>query len=237
VQYGDSLSIIASRYNLSVTALASANSLSAADWLQPGQVLPVPAPRPTVSPSEFKIIPDSELVNGPMSSTLNIDEFIQSMGGYLSRYSEVIDDQTTSGSDIVKRVSNEYSVSPRLLLAILEYQSGWLTQSNPPETIVNYPIGLIDSNRKGLYRQLAWAANQLNYGYYLWKVNAIAYSQLADGNMVTFPATLNAGLSRYNACMRSWWMLPAGQLLFLRVAFLPLIHACLVYPLIWQLNL
>ncbi len=193
VQNGDSLSIIATRFNISVNSLAAANSLSPTDWLQHGQVLIVPAPKPDVAPSNFKIIPDSELVNGPMSSTLDIDAFIKEQGGFLSRYSENVDEQITSGSDIVKRISQEYSVSPRLLLSILEFQSGWLSQSQPPETIITYPIGLVDLNRKGLYRQLAWAANQLNYGYYLWKVNALAYTELTDGNLVTFPATLNAG--------------------------------------------
>jgi murein DD-endopeptidase MepM/ murein hydrolase activator NlpD len=193
VQSGDYLALIAARYNINISSLAGANGLSAVDWLQPGQVLTIPAPQPNVSPSSFKIIPDSELVNGPMSATLDVDAFIQTQSGYLSRYSETVDEKATSGAEVLKRISREYSVSPRLLLAILEYQSGWLSQANPPETIATYPMGLIDTNRKGLYRQLAWAASQLNYGYYLYKVNGLAYTQLADGSLVTFPATLNAG--------------------------------------------
>lgn len=193
VQSGDYLALIAANYNLDINTLASANSIASTDWLQPGQVLTIPAPQPTVQPSDFKIIPDSELVNGPASATLDIEAFIASQGGFLSKYTEIVDEQDTSGSEIIKRISLEYSVSPRLLLAVLEYQSGWVTQSQPPAQVVTYPIGLIDSNREGLYRQLAWAANQLNRGYYLWKVNALAYTQLSDGNLVTFPATLNAG--------------------------------------------
>lgn len=193
VQQGDSLTLIASRYNLSVNSLAEANSLSASDWLQPGQILTIPAPQPNVTPSDFKVIPDSELVNGPMSTTLDIAAFIQKQGGYLSRYSEEVDEQPTTGVDIVKRISSEYSVNPRLLLALLEYQSGWLSQTQPSETLVDYPLGLIDTNYKGLHHQLAWAASQLNEGYYLWRVNALAYSELADGSLVIFPNTLNAG--------------------------------------------
>ncbi len=193
VQAGDSLSLIATAYSISVSPLAAANGLTVSDWLQPGQVLTVPAPQPDIPSSEFKILPDSELVNGPMSTTLDVAAFIQSQGGYLSRYSEEVDSRSTSGAEIVTRVSSEYSVNPRLLLALLEYQSGWLSQSAPPAKIATYPMGLIDNSRQGLYRQLAWAANQLNYGYYLYKVNGLAYTQLADNHLVPFPATLNAG--------------------------------------------
>ncbi len=43
-------------------------------------------------------------------------------------------------------------------------------------------MGYADGNRAGLYRQLAWAANSLNYGYYLWRVNGLASVVLPDGS-------------------------------------------------------
>ena len=193
VQSGDSLASIASTYNLDVNTLAAANSISASGWLQVGQVLAIPALIPSVQPSDFKIIPDSELVNGPVSSTLDIAAFIQNQGGYLSHYTQIVDETEMSGSTIISTLSAEYSVSPRLLLALLEYQSGWLTQTNIGEQAVTYPMGLVDTNYQGLYLQVSWAANQLNRGFYLWQVGALASTPLADGNLVTFPATLNAG--------------------------------------------
>jgi hypothetical protein len=54
-------------------------------------------------------------------------------------------------------------------------------------------MGLNDINRKGLYRQLAWAANQLNRGYYSWKDNAISYIVCTDGSLVMLSPTVNAG--------------------------------------------
>jgi hypothetical protein len=143
--------------------------------------------------SDFKIIPDSELVYGPISATLDVSSFIQQSGGYLSRYSEDVDGVVLSGIEIVKQISYEYSVNPRLLLSLLEYQSGWVTQGQVSDALVSYPLGLADNTRAGLYKQLSWAANQLNYGYYLWKVGAISSTTMADGNLAVFPATLNAG--------------------------------------------
>jgi LysM repeat protein len=193
VQSGDTLASVAQTYNLDLSLLASTNHLSNTDWLQVGQNLTIPAPQPTIDPSDFKIIPDSELVYGPVSSTLDVAAFVQAQGGYLSRYSEEYGGVTMSGAQIIATLAKEYSVNPRLLLALLEYQSGWVTQTQPPQTIITYPLGMVDAARKGLYRQLSWAANQLNRGFYLWGVNALASSQLSDGNLVTFPASLNAG--------------------------------------------
>ena len=190
---GDTLASIAVSYNVGLIALAAANGLSMTDVLSPGQVLTVPPSLPTISPADFKILPDSELVYGPVSSTLDVAAFVHAQGGYLDRYSEVVENVPMSGAQIVSTLAKEYSVNPRLLLALLEYQSGWVSGGQPAEPGLTYPLGLPDQNRQGLYRQLSWAANQLDRGFYLWGVNALAAAQLADGNMVIFPATLNAG--------------------------------------------
>ncbi|MEN6571531.1 MAG: LysM peptidoglycan-binding domain-containing protein [Anaerolineaceae bacterium] len=199
VQAGDSLAIIAARYNMPVNVLINANSLINPNYLEVGQSITIPSLAPSVEPSVFKILPDSELVYGPYSAILDVTRFIHKNGGYLSSYSEKVDDIETSGADIVMRIAYEYSVNPRLLLAFLEYQSGWVTQMNPDASTLEYPIRLYDSYRKGLYRQLAWAANQLNRGYYMWKSNNISYLVLTDSNLVTLPAEINAGTAGIQA--------------------------------------
>lgn len=145
--------------------------------------------------SDFKIIPDSELVYSPTSSMFDVASYIREKGGYLSTYSEYVDDLGVemSGSDIVKTLALDYSVNPRLLLALLEYQSGWVSRSDVSENSKLYPLGLYDINYPGLYVQLSWAADQLNFGYYCWKAGALASTVLTDGNPVSFSATLNAG--------------------------------------------
>jgi hypothetical protein len=45
----------------------------------------------------------------------------------------------------------------------------------------------------GLYFQLAWAADRLNRGYYLWRVNGLPVWNLADGSSVPIDPTINAG--------------------------------------------
>jgi murein DD-endopeptidase MepM/ murein hydrolase activator NlpD len=154
-------------------------------------VIPVPAPQ-GASPA-FKVIPDSELVYGPYSASFDIPAFIESQQGYLAQYQEEVDGVTLSGPQVVARVALENSVNPRLLLAVLQYRSKWLTRDVPREETLEFPLGLPDANRSGLYRQLFWAANELNRGYYLWRVNAIGYWLLADGAVIPAEPTVNAG--------------------------------------------
>ncbi len=193
VQVGESLGTLASRYGVRLENIVTANEISNPDLLTPGQVLVIPPPEPGPPGSGFKIIPDSELVFGPRSDDFDIEAFLARFDSYLSHVQEDVEGRMLSGSEIVTRVAREFSVSPRLLLAVLEYQSGWVTQANPDSTTRQFPIGVRETWRAGLYPQLAWAANNLSRGYYLWQVNAFGALLLADGSTVPVDASLNPG--------------------------------------------
>ena len=61
-------------------------------------------------------------------------------------------------------VADRHSVNPQLLLAIMEHNAGWLTQKDPQN--VDYLMGREQEGREGLYKQLSWGANMLNFGFY-----------------------------------------------------------------------
>jgi len=193
VQANDTVGVIAKAFGVTIDAITAANNLANPDVLSVGQVMVVPAPVFSSNGSAFKIIPDSELVNGPANAVFNIEEFVNGHAGYLTAYSEEVEGQILNGWQIVDRVAAFYSVNPRLLLALLEHQSGWLTNPNPPVASLPYPMGLNDDFRIGLYRQLAWTANNLNRGYYLWKVSAVATWRTSDGVIIPVDAGINAG--------------------------------------------
>lgn len=192
VQAGDTLAIIAGRYNIDLEAVIQANDLANPNYLEIGQKLVIPAPKPGAPGSNFKIIPDSELVYSPATVEFSVSEYIRNKSGYLAQYKEEVDKETLTGIQIVERIAFEYSVNPRLLLAVLEYQSGWVTKPDPAETTHDYPIGVYDENRKGLYLQLAWAANNLNRGYYIWRINGVG-GWVIDGELIPIAPTINAG--------------------------------------------
>ena len=209
VQAGDTLGNIARKYSIGIQQLVEANNISDPDLLEVGQVLEIPVAEPESAPSHFKIIPDAELVYGPPSAYFDIANFVEQQGGYLAAYTEEIEGQSLTGSQIIARVAGDFSVGPRILLAILEYQSNWVTNPAPPPQKIAAPMGLADPGRSGLYAQLSWAANTLNRGYYLWRVNGIGSWLLSDGKIVPIPPTINAGTAGVQGFFASLYEYPA----------------------------
>ena len=193
VQPGDTLAIIANRYSVSYEEIARLNEITDPNSLDIGQFLLIPAPTPAGEAPGFKIIPDSELVYGPMSTTLDLAAFVSEKNGFLADYVEEVEGVERTGSEILLKVSEDFSVNPRLLLAVLEYSSGWVSSKDVIDSYQKYPIGYFDENRSGLYKQLAYAAINLNRGFYLWEVNAIPAWLLADGAIIPVNSRINAG--------------------------------------------
>lgn len=198
VQSGDTLSQIALRYGTTVETLVALNTLPNPDILEVGQVINLP-PSSTVRGSTELLLPDQLLVRGPRSSAWIVAAFIEQQTGYIRAVSEQIGSDLTyyTASEIVERVSLEFSVDARILLAALEFRAGWLTQPTADESQKAYP--LIDTlasdgvDRRGLYRQLAWAANQLNWGFYSWKYYGNSFITFPTGERVSLDESLNAG--------------------------------------------
>ena len=201
---GDTLYGIAQRYNVSLDAILTVNELENPNILSIGQVIALPEPPDTASPT-FKILPDSRLVRGPNSTSFDIAAHISALPGYIRVVTDEVTtrlangaalDDTLNAAQIVERVSLEYSVDPRLLLAILEYRAGWLSNPLPAEDKRTHPlISEADSggtDRNGLYRQLTWLANELNRGYYGWKYRGLNTLQLGDGTLLRVASGLNA---------------------------------------------
>ncbi len=193
MQPGDTLGAIAQRFGVSVGSLLDANGLADGDILALGMSLTVPPPELGAEGPSFKVIPDSELVFGPAAADFDVEAFVATQAGFLAEYSEDVDTQVLSGSEIVRLVASNYSVNPRLLLAIIEHQSNWVTQASPSRANPDFPLGFVHPNRVGLYRQLAWAANELNRGFYLWRAGAVGTWVLNDGAVVPINPTINAG--------------------------------------------
>ena len=193
VQPGDMLSAIAQKYSVSLSALAQANNIVDVNVLEVGQTLTIPFVLPQPMGPGYKIIPDSELLYGPLSTMTDVDAFIHSKAGYLANYSQEVNGEQLNAAQIVMLAAQNSSINPRLLLAILEYRSGWLTNPNPDPVLNEQPFGFYDAWYHGLYRQLEWAAIQLNSGYYRWRSNLVTNWVLADGSVVPVAPTLNAG--------------------------------------------
>jgi LasA protease len=193
VRPGESLGFIAIQYGVSVQQISAANAISNPNFLAVGQTLTIPPPIPQDPGPSFKIIPNSEFVYGPASALFDLHAFVGSWGGALIMYSEEVENQLLSGPTIVQLVAQRYSVSPSLLLAILEYQSGWLTHQDISSESLTYPIGFYAISWEGLFKQLSWAADQLNTGYYLWQAGWAGPYIFSDGSVVVPGSGVNSG--------------------------------------------
>ncbi len=193
VQPGDMLSAIAQKYSVSLQALAKANNIADVNRLKVGETLTIPdVPAHPTGPA-YKIIPDSELVYGPLSAQTDVDALISSKGGYLAKYGQDVNGVALNAGQAVVEAAQSYSVNPRLLLAVLEYRSGWLTKPSPDPALDEQPFGFYDAWYHGLFRQLEWAAIQLNSGYYGWRSKSVTKWVLSDGSVVPIDPTINAG--------------------------------------------
>jgi LasA protease len=162
---GDTLGAIASRFNVNADDIMQLNGMSNPDVLQVGQVLKIPVAVDKVGP-EDKLIPDSEAVYGPAYAHFDVNAFAQKYQGYLVGYKERVEGTVMTGPEIIQLVAERFSVGPRVLLAILEMQGGWVTSSDLSQTQIDYPMGYLDPSKSGLYKQAFWIASFLNEGYY-----------------------------------------------------------------------
>lgn len=215
VQRGDTLSGIASRLGVSLEALVEENQITNPNALQVGQKLRVPTLTAIAGPSTW-IMPDSEFVNGPAYVGFDVVAFCRQQGGYLNEYYENVDGQILTGPEIVERIVRKFSVGPRLLLAVLELKSGWVTDPNPKGAALSYPMGRSGSGWALFSRQVEWAADNLNKGYYDWRGRGMAPILWEDDTLTQYASTLNAataGLQYFLSLntKRSQWEAWIGQ--------------------------
>ncbi len=193
-QTGDTLPAIAAHFNTTVQEILLANTFipASATTMPPGMPMKIPIYYQPFWGSQYQILPDSLFINGPALIGFDTVAFVAEHPGWLNGYFEYAFDGNRTGAQIVDYVSKNFSVSPRLLLALLEYQTGALTQPLFPEQLRQYPLGYQDWLHKGLYLQLVWAANLLNNGYYGWRIGNLVEFDHLDGTMERIDPWQNA---------------------------------------------
>ena len=184
-QPGDMLPALAARFNTSVQEIRAANPIipDSATTMPPGMPMKIPIYYRPLWGNPYQIIPDSLFINGPAQSGFNVQAFVDDHPGWLKNYVMYIDGENKRGGEVVHYVATEYSISPRLLLALTEYLTGGLSQPEPPDPNDPYLLGKSDFRKEGYYRQLAWLSDTLNNGYYRWRTGDLLELRLKDGRL------------------------------------------------------
>ncbi|MFN2115844.1 MAG: LysM peptidoglycan-binding domain-containing protein [Anaerolineae bacterium] len=196
---GDTLSGIAARFGTTIEVLMAANGINDPDAVYVGQELQLAVQADRDGPPT-RTVPDSEVVYGPAYLDFDVIQFLSGRPGRLSAHTELVDGAEMTGPEIVARVAREFSVGPRVLLAFVEARSGWVgggaldgAEAGGEMAYSDYPAGLNDPMRSGLWLQLNWLADRLNGGYYDWKTRDRRLLTLADGTHLRGHESLGPG--------------------------------------------
>ena len=191
---GDVVKSVALRFGVLPSDIVSESKLPGEnELLPPGQILFVPRRLAATGPAD-ELIPDSELVYSPHAVGFDIQAFVDARGGYLSQYTEIVGRREVTGAEVVALAARDHSVNPRLLLALIEYHSGWVTNpAKPTANELRYPLGHDAPDARGLYRQLTWLANELGTGFYGWREGTLNEIVFPDNSIVRLAPGLNAG--------------------------------------------
>ncbi len=184
-QPGDTLPALAAHFNTTVEAIRQANPHLPAGitTLPPGEPLQIPIYYLPTWGTPFKILPDPLFVNGPASRDFDIASFLAFTPGWLKNVQAPFRQGTYPAAYILENIALMFSIDPRVLLALLEYQTGALSDPTPPEDLETF-LGFQDPRYRGFAIQVAHMADLLTYAYYGWRTGQLTRFWLSDGREV-----------------------------------------------------
>jgi hypothetical protein len=133
-------------------------------------------------------------VYGPFQIGFDTADFVNSQPGWLKNYRQLAGVEYRTGVEIVEYLATKFSISPQLLLSILEYQLRALSDPIMPSGLRSgYPLGYRSTGYQGLYLQMVWTANRLNQGYYGWLAGNLDTIEFTDQTIEHPDPWQNAG--------------------------------------------
>ena len=193
-QAGDTLPALSARFDVWPEVITSPKEIPIISLINPNQLLIIPQRfNEDEITSKEVLLPDSEIVFSPSAIDFDVDAYVKNAGGYLNEYREWRVGGWYTGIEIIETVAIENSINPRLLLAMLEYESNWVSGQPANLAQTDYPMGYNDFHAKGLYRQLSWAVQQLSIGYYGWRAGLVTELEFTNHQTIRIAPELNAG--------------------------------------------
>jgi len=185
-QTGDTLPALAARFNTTVVEIRDANTFIPPDatTMPPGMPMQIPIYYRPLWGTPFQMLPDSAFVNGPHVSDFIAQQFIVQHQGWICQYSAWAFDGTRSAGEIIDYVATNYSVSPKILLALLDFHGQAFSDVYLDSEAERNILGLESDYWTGVYLQLSFASNILNDGYYRWREGDLLEFELEDGSLV-----------------------------------------------------
>lgn len=183
-----------------IVALALAIALALAACSPSG---PAPSPAPT-SVGELFIFPgsgatgspallldDGRLFYEPGWGTLEVQHFLETRPGTLAARRIWVGDQEVSVAHVVAGKGLLYGINPKVVLALLQWESGLVDDPTPTPSTLDWAMGYRNDQYLGLEAQIDWAVRELFRATrdYPGARNLI----LSDGRTVAVPPGCNMG--------------------------------------------
>jgi len=210
IQQGDTLPGLAARFDVPPELIQSSTPLSTSGLLPIGMQVGIPSTLADTLPHHSTIFPDSEVTYGPSVGGFNAARFAREAGGFLASYSETVKGQTLTGPEILYLVALESSTNPRLLLAFLEYRSGWVLGFPSGAASDKFPIGY-GADDTGLYNELMITAKLLAQGFYGWRDGSLTELTFSGGGSGRLSPALNAGSASLMKLFASLYNQPSWE--------------------------
>jgi len=170
------------------------------------ELTPVPTSTPTLMPTAtplpavHPLFDPQRLSYDHNFSGPEIQAFLEARNSPLATARISIGNRSHSFTDVLVSLSNLYSISPRLLLSLMDLQSGVLSTSTPSSEQLAWAAGFQGDNgsRRGLFAQLRWLTRELRAAlrdYALLDGTALPPLNFVNGSVLAVPSTID--LSRY----------------------------------------
>ncbi|NLN69479.1 MAG: LysM peptidoglycan-binding domain-containing protein [Chloroflexi bacterium] len=185
-QTGDTLPALAARFNTTEDEIRKANPIIPEDasTMPPGMPMQIPIYYQSLWGTPFQMIPDAVFVNGPDATGFDATAFVAQSEGWIQSYTAWAFSGKRTAGEIVDYIGLNYSISPKVQLALLDYLGGAFTQPELAPVVERNILGLETNYWTGVYLQLSHAADLLNDSYYRWRKGDLLEFELADGSLV-----------------------------------------------------
>ncbi len=194
-QSGDTIPALAKRFKVSESQITSNETiLDPSGLINPGTLILLPDEKIQNTTPNIQTIPDSEIIFSASASNFDYAAYIKSAGGRLSTHREYLSSTGwVNGAQVIEKAAYENSINPRILLAVLEYESRWVSGAPIDSLHEEYPMGYVNLRYKNAFMQTVWAVNQLSIGYYGWRDGSLTELEFLDGTKLRIDPRLNAG--------------------------------------------
>jgi len=194
VQTGDNLPALAARFNTTIEEILAANTIipQTATTLPPGMPMQIPIYYRPLWGTDFQIIPDSVFIFSPQVSGFNTSDFINTSTGWLKYYKADSQGRQLTAAQMILWIAENYSINPQVLLALVEYQKGALTEYSRDYVNEETWLGFDDISYPGIYLQISYAANLLNDGFYRYRTGELTTFEHLDGRIENMDPWQNA---------------------------------------------